>query len=172
MGGTSRCRIEFVLDQTDRYISISAIAQSAPDLAQGTNQLPILAGPWFGKQDAESFLKSPAPNPSIMNRIRLLAHQHLGEQGDEFLKALPRYVQKFFVNEADSVVSWSAPLMIPSNFFFQCPRRRSCFGVKSQRRVPGPPAGRPSISMRQSPPFLRSISRFGSFLPAIRNAYA
>ena len=61
--------------------------KSATDLAQGTNQLATFADPRFGKQDAESFLKSPAPNSSIMNRIRLFAHQHFGEQGDEFLEA-------------------------------------------------------------------------------------
>jgi hypothetical protein len=87
LGCGSRFRIEFVLDQTDRYICISAIPQSAADLPQGANQLATLANARLRKQDSEGFLKSPAPNPSIVNRIRMIVNQHFREQGDKLFQA-------------------------------------------------------------------------------------
>jgi hypothetical protein len=97
MGRRRSRRIEFVLDQTDCHIRISAITQSAPHLSQRTNQLAILPGSRFGKQNAKGFLKSPAPDPRIMNGIRMVADQYLREQGDKLLETLLRYRQKLFV---------------------------------------------------------------------------
>ncbi|HSE90184.1 MAG TPA: hypothetical protein VLJ79_28510 [Candidatus Binatia bacterium] len=94
----SRCRIEFVLDQTDRHIRISAITQSAADLPQGTNQLATLADAGLGEQDSESFLESPAPNAGIMNCIRMVAYQYLREQRDELFQAPLSNGKKLFVS--------------------------------------------------------------------------
>lgn len=91
------CRIEFVLDQSDSYIDVSAVAQSATDLPQGAKQLATFADPRFGEKDSEGLLKAPAPNASIMNGIRMVADQHLGEEGNEFLEPELRNGEKFFV---------------------------------------------------------------------------
>ena len=93
----SGCRIEFVLDQSNSYIDVSAIAQNATDLPQGTKQLATFADSRFGEKDSEGFLKAPAPNASIMNGIRMVADQHLGEQGNEFLEPELSNGEKFFV---------------------------------------------------------------------------
>ena len=93
----SCCRIEFVLDQSDSYIDVSAIAQNATDLPQGTKQLATFADSRFGEKDSEGLLKAPAPNASIMNGIRMVADQHLGEQGNEFLEPELSNGEKFFV---------------------------------------------------------------------------
>lgn len=91
------CRIEFVLDQSDSHIDVSAVAQNATDLPQGAKQLATFADSRFGEKDSEGFLKAPAPNPSIMNGIRMVADQHLGEQGNEFLEPELSNGEKFFV---------------------------------------------------------------------------
>ncbi len=93
----SGCRIEFVLDQSESYIDVSAVAQNATDLPQGANQLATFADSRFGEKDSEGFLKAPAPNASIMNGIRMVADQHLGEQGDKFLEAPLGDGEQFFV---------------------------------------------------------------------------
>jgi hypothetical protein len=82
----SGCRIEFVLDQSESHIDVSAVAQNATDLPKGANQLATFADSRFGEKDSEGFLKASAPNASIVNGIRMVADQHLGEQGNEFLE--------------------------------------------------------------------------------------
>ena len=92
----SRCRIEFVLDQSESHVDVSAVAQNATDLPQGANQLATFADSRFGEKDSEGFLKAPAPNASIVNGIRMVADQHLGEQGNEFLEPALSNGEKFF----------------------------------------------------------------------------
>ena len=93
----SGCRIEFVLDQSESHIDVSAVAQNATDLPQRANQLATFADSRFGEKDSEGFLKAPAPNASIVNGIRMVADQHLREQGDKFLKAPLSNGEKPFV---------------------------------------------------------------------------
>jgi hypothetical protein len=49
------------------------------------------------ENDSEGFLKAPAPNADIMNGIRMVTDQHLGEQGNEFLEPELSNGEKFFV---------------------------------------------------------------------------
>ena len=93
----SGCRIGFVLDQSESHIDVSAVAQNATNLPQGANQFAIFADSRFGEKDSEGFLKSPAPNASIVNGIRMVADEHLCEQGDKFLEAPLSNGEKLFV---------------------------------------------------------------------------
>ena len=106
-----------MVDQRESRIDVSAVAQSAPDPPQRTNQLATFADSRFGEKDSEGFLKAPAPNASIMNGIRMVADQHLGEQGNEFLEPALSNREKFFVVRVGSNIGVDCahdPLMFHS----------------------------------------------------------
>ena len=97
MASRTRRRLEFLFDQADRHVDISAVAQSPPHLPQGTYQFAAPVVPRFRKQHAEDFLKSAAPYARIMNGLRMVAHDHFCKQGDELLKPLLSYAEKPFL---------------------------------------------------------------------------
>src|SRR5262245_7227995 len=97
MGCGSAGRIKLVLDQSESHIDVSAVAQYPTDLTQGAKQLAAFADTRFGKKNAQRLLKAPAPNPSVMNGVRLVADQDFGEQGDEFFEPELGNGEKFFI---------------------------------------------------------------------------
>jgi len=84
------CRAYFSRQQGDDNITVAPSTQRSARASERPDNSARFDGAWAGKECDDDLLEASAPNSQIVNRVRVIIAQDLGQQGD----ALPNPVSQ------------------------------------------------------------------------------